>query len=114
MSIEYSGKNEFDHDKYVIKVSNKIIGYIAVDFEMQSIMNLWVNEDMRGKGYGTSLVKHIEDLMVSKGLKYIHTNPINEESVEFFRNVGFTVIDEFGSKKLPTKKLPEEKLNQVK
>ena len=105
VNIEYKGKDDFDHDKYVLSDGQGIIGFITVDLEMRAIMNVFVKEELRGKGYGTALVRHVQSLFISKGFTSINTSPINPEARGFFEKLCFAIDNqEFGLKKLLTEK----------
>jgi ribosomal protein S18 acetylase RimI-like enzyme len=105
MSIEYAGKNDFDQDKYVIKVNGVIVGYIAVDYDLQSIMNIFVDPLFRNHDYGTELVRHIESLFLGEGLKILYTNPVNDGARGFFERLNFKIDEaECGSKSLSTER----------
>lgn len=103
MSIEYSGKNNFE-DKYIIKVEGKVIGNITVNFESRSIMNIFIVPDFERMGYGTRLVKHVEDLFREKKFPIIRTSTITSlEAKNFFSKLGFSIDNqELGLKILST------------
>jgi ribosomal protein S18 acetylase RimI-like enzyme len=92
MSITYNGKDEGDNEKYLLSDKGVIIGYIKIKLDLQMIMDIWVEENLRKKRYGTQLMKFAENLFVQKGVKEISTSPINDESYGFFDKLGYTII----------------------
>lgn len=93
MEIKFDKIDELENKVYVIYDGAKKVGHIMVRFDMCTIMNVWVDEDLRIKGYGTKLVRYIESLAMKKGCNKMRTNPINPESRGFFEKLGYMIDD---------------------
>lgn len=52
---------------------------------------LWIDEVLRDKGYGTALMKSAEDLGKQKGCLFMTVNTMNWEALDFYKKLGFTV-----------------------
>jgi ribosomal protein S18 acetylase RimI-like enzyme len=52
---------------------------------------LWVKEELRGKGYGTKLMSLAEDLAIKSQCRFITVNTFEWEALNFYRKLGFYV-----------------------
>ena len=91
MPITYKGTDGEDNETYLLSDNGVTVGYIKMRVDLQMIMDIWVEEKHRKKGYGTQLMKYAENLFVQKGVKEISTSPINDESYGFFEKLGYTI-----------------------
>jgi ribosomal protein S18 acetylase RimI-like enzyme len=75
-----------DEDGKVVGGCNGNIGYgwIYVD-------QLWVDESLRGKGYGTSLMQAAEELGRKKECISAAVNPMSWEALDFYKKLGYHV-----------------------
>ena len=111
--IGYGDKNYFDflrnHDKHIqpemlqkkiqdkeiiiIKISNKIIGWLRFSYfwDEHPFMNmLMIDEEYRGKGLGTKLVDFWEKEMNKSGYDLVFTSTLsNEHAQHFYRKLGY-------------------------
>lgn len=73
--------------------SNKILGGCAGDnlYGCLYIGQLWVDEPLRGKGYGTELMQKAEELARKSGAKFIAVNTFDWEALDFYKKLGFYV-----------------------
>jgi GNAT superfamily N-acetyltransferase len=55
---------------------------------------LFVSESVRGQGYGSKLIKHIEDEARNNGCKYAYLNSFSFQAVEFYKKQGYKVFGE--------------------
>ena len=97
MLITYKNKDEEGTETYLLSENDETIGFIKINLALQMIMDIFVKEELRKKGYGTQLVKHAEKLFVEKGILEISTTQINNESYGFFDKLGYSLT---GSKTL--------------
>ena len=52
---------------------------------------LWVVEQLRGKGYGTKLMQKAENLAKESGCNFIAVNTFDWEALDFYKKLGFYV-----------------------
>jgi ribosomal protein S18 acetylase RimI-like enzyme len=52
---------------------------------------LWVREDLRGKGHGTQLMSLAEDLARKSQCQFISVNTFDWEALDFYKKLGFYV-----------------------
>lgn len=52
---------------------------------------LWVEESLRGKCYGTQLMKKAENLAQENGCHFIAANTMDFEALDFYKKLGFEV-----------------------
>lgn len=52
---------------------------------------LWVDESLRGKRYGTALMKAAEDLGREKECLFMTVNTMSWEALDFYKKIGFEV-----------------------
>jgi len=52
---------------------------------------LWVKEELRGKGYGTKLMSLAEDLARKSQCRFITVNTFEWEALNFYKKLGFYV-----------------------
>lgn len=75
-------------DLYILRLENKIIGFIGVSGE--NLEMLFVSDNSRGKGFGKILLTYaVQNLNV----KRLDVNEQNEQAVEFYKKFGFRVVD---------------------
>ena len=89
---------------YVAKIEEKIVGYIIIDIKEKNnnfmryrklleIDTLCVDENYRGKGIGTKLLKFAQDLGRKNNCTdiYLTVNPENENAIKVYENFGMKV-----------------------
>lgn len=59
-------------------------GCLAVDL-------LWVEEALRGQGYGTELMADAEKLAIQEKCRFIAVNTMDFEALDFYQQLGFLV-----------------------
>ena len=52
---------------------------------------LWVTEALRGKGYGTQLMKEAENLARERKCNFMAVNTMDWEALDFYKKLGFHV-----------------------
>jgi len=55
---------------------------------------LWVEEDLRGKGYGQSLLAAAEAEAVRRGCRYAHLDTMSFQALRFYEKQGYVVFAE--------------------
>lgn len=53
---------------------------------------LWVDENFRENGYGSKLVKKLEDFAIEKGCRFIYLDTFSFQSPEFYKKNGYEVF----------------------
>lgn len=56
------------------------------------IARVWVAKDMRGVGYGRSLMGVVEHEAVSRGCRYAHLETYSYQALGFYLKLGYTVF----------------------
>jgi GNAT superfamily N-acetyltransferase len=52
---------------------------------------LWMAESLRGKGYGTKLIKAAENFGKEKGCSFAAVNTMDWEALDFYKKLGYEV-----------------------
>ena len=55
------------------------------------IDKLWVDEELRGKGYGTQLMLAAEKLGKERGCNFAATSTMEWEALEFYKKLGYRI-----------------------
>lgn len=85
---------------FVAVVDNNVIGYLAgtVDTKNSCILkpiseldNFYVEENYRGQGIGTKLVKEFKNYCFDKGIEEmkVTASALNINAIEFYKKIGF-------------------------
>jgi len=71
----------------------KIVGGCSGDNMYGAIYvgSLWVSEELRGKGYGTQLMREAEKLARESKCHFIAVNTFDWEALDFYKRLGFYV-----------------------
>jgi GNAT superfamily N-acetyltransferase len=101
MPIKYKDTDENGTETYLLSDNGETIGNIKINLVLRMIMDIFVAEKHRKKGYGTQLIEDAEKRFVQKGIKTISTSPINDEYYGFFDGLCYTIgADGTGAKTL--------------
>ncbi len=90
--------NKYINDSVVLvsKVKDQTLGVLVlrIDQSISEIMNVAVAEDSRGKGIGTSLIKHAIEYSRSKNLDkvLIGTADTSQNQLTLYEHIGFISI----------------------
>jgi GNAT superfamily N-acetyltransferase len=57
-----------------------------------SINILWIDQSLRGQGYGEQLLKMAEDEAVKKGCRAVHLDTMSFQAHPFYEKFGYTVF----------------------
>jgi GNAT superfamily N-acetyltransferase len=73
---------------------NKAIGGVIGQFfgGWMYISLFWIDESLRNKGYGTKLLKMIENEAIKIGCKYAHTDTYSFEAKPFYEKNGYKLF----------------------
>lgn len=55
------------------------------------IDQLWIEESLRGQGYGTKLIQKAEELSIEKGYLFSTVNTADWEGLDFYKKLGYRV-----------------------
>jgi len=83
-----------DFFAFFIRDNNeKIVGGCAGDnmYGCLYVGQLWVTEQLRGKGYGTKLMKQAENLAKTSECNFMAVNTFDWEALDFYKKLGFYV-----------------------
>ncbi len=88
---------ESDIEKFlVIKVDDKILGYLSYKINEKSIKTVWVDEFIidekeRKKGYGRLLINELRNICKKNNVKRIDLNcwSFNKEAIKFYEKLNF-------------------------
>jgi GNAT superfamily N-acetyltransferase len=64
------------------------------DFKWLYIDTLWVADELRGRGYGTKLMKLIETEATQNGARNSYLDTFSFQAPEFYKKIGYTVFGE--------------------
>ncbi|HGG0583364.1 MULTISPECIES: GNAT family N-acetyltransferase [Bacillus] len=81
--IEYNQKYLADEEK---TPSEK------VSFIVRNENFLWVSEEYRHEGYGSKLIKLIEEFAIEKGCRLINLDTFSFQAPDFYKKHGYKVI----------------------
>lgn len=95
--IEHNLKYITDYDEYIYcfrdNCENIIAGVVASrENERMTIDYLWVDDSVHGKGYGTRLVKHIEEVAKDKGCMVVWLNTFGFQAPDFYIKQGYELF----------------------
>ncbi|MGF1456483.1 MAG: GNAT family N-acetyltransferase [Alphaproteobacteria bacterium] len=63
------------------------------------IQDLWVHEELRGRGIGHGLMMRLENELLMRGCRLIHLDLMDFQARDFFQDLGFEIV---GSVAYPT------------
>lgn len=78
-----------------IKENGEVVAGILADIYCWNILHigiLWVKEEYRGKGYGSALIKHAEDIAIKNGCKLAHLDTFDFQARGLYEKLGYTVF----------------------
>ncbi|MFB7139199.1 GNAT family N-acetyltransferase [Gottfriedia sp. NPDC056225] len=100
--IEYNSNNLPDEKNvlsenisFVIRNDQEdIVGGITgrIYWHHLSIEFLWVSEDYRHEGFGSKLIKQMEEFAIEKDCRLIKVDTFSFQAPEFYKNHGFKVF----------------------
>ncbi len=85
---------QLDFFAFFIRDENsKIVGGCAGDnmYGCLYVGQLWIDESLRGKGYGTELMRKAEALAKESGCNFMAVNTFDWEALDFYKKFGFFV-----------------------
>lgn len=76
---------------FVRNEANHIVGGCQCDmlYGCLYVGSLWISENLRGQGYGTKLMNHVEKLANDHDFNFIAVNTMDWEALEFYKKLGF-------------------------
>lgn len=104
ISKDYFERKIKDEEIFIAKAENEIVGYVIFKIDEKdyqsmryrkqlSIEAICVDENYRGKGIGTALLKYIKKVAKEKGCTdlYLTVNKENEKAIKLYEKFGFRV-----------------------
>lgn len=92
---------EHESETYILNNdAGNFVGYLSIiDFPNENyleVLNLGVDPDFQGNGYGRKMMSFAEELAKGKGLKKIRlvTNVKNLSAIGFYKGIGYKIITE--------------------
>lgn len=81
-----------EHFSFFIK-DKKILGGVFGEIIYGSIYTdlLWVDKSLRGQGYGTKLLKKVENFGKEKNCTFSTLNTFNWQALEFYQKLGYEI-----------------------
>ena len=75
-----------EEDEILGGITGTIFGYhLHIDF-------LWVDESLRGKGYGKQLLEHIEEIAQKNKCNLIQLDTFSFQAPNFYQKYGYEII----------------------
>ena len=96
---DQAGDNQFQRVCYVLQDTNgKVVGGVLAEvyWNWLYIDLLWVDEDLRRNGYGTSLMSRMEEEARQLGAKNAYLDTFSFQAPEFYENLGYQSFGELG------------------
>lgn len=96
-NIEQTGDEEFERLCFVLQNSQQEIvgGVIGELFWGWFYLDLmWVEEGLRGRGYGHRLLMHIEEEARQRGAKQVYLDTFSFQAPDFYKKHGYRVFGE--------------------
>lgn len=76
--------------------NNNMIGFIEIDKINKILLRFYLLPEYTGKGYGTYLLKNIEEIIVNEKIEnlILYVNQLNFNAIKFYKKNGFKIIKE--------------------
>jgi len=94
---EQAGENNFHHLCFVVQSSDqKIAGGVLAElyWDWLYIDLMWIEEKLRGHGYGNRLLTHVEDEARKRGAKNAYLDTFSFQAPDFYKKSGYQVFGE--------------------
>lgn len=88
-------KTPNENISFVLKDDNgNISGGITANmfWHHMHIESLWVDENLRGEGYGRVLLEKLENIALEKGCRFIYLDTFSFQAPEFYKHNGYEVF----------------------
>ena len=91
--LKYGVQQNYADFCFVAQEDNKILGVITGKalYDEVHIENLIVAEAYRNKGWGSKLIKTVEDNFKDKGYNFISLTTFEFQAPEFYKKLGFSI-----------------------
>ena len=89
------GQDGFDSVAVFLRQDDgAVLGGISayVNWDWLQISLLWVDDALRGQGYGTALVEAIEARGRERGCRYAHLSTFDFQAAAFYERLGYEVF----------------------
>lgn len=95
--IEHNLRYITDYEDYVLCIKDdceNIVGGIVAsrENERMTIDYLWVDESVRGNGYGTRLIKQIEEIAANSECTVVWLNTFGFQAPDFYLKMGYELF----------------------
>lgn len=97
--IEFNQANREINDRYPVAVTVKnnhdeiVAGASGVTFgNWLHLTTLWVNEQLRGKNYGSTLLNEIERAAKSRNCKQCLLDTLDYQAMPFYQKHGYKIV----------------------
>ncbi len=86
-------KEKDDYFSVVLKYQDNTVGAIVVSFRWDTmhIETLWIDESIRGKGWGTRLVEAAEKEAITRNCYLAYTDTFSWQAPKFYEKLGYTL-----------------------
>lgn len=86
-------KEKYEEVSFIYEENNKVLGRIVghIHWDHLQIELFSVSGEARGKGVGTKILKHVEDLAKDKDLSYILLETMSFNAPGFYEKNGYDV-----------------------
>lgn len=93
--VPFTQDPPFEQLNFVIKDKDKVIGGIITQiacWEMIEVEALWIDENYRGKGLATKLLKLVEDKAIEKNCKLAQLDTFDFQAKDFYEKLGYSIF----------------------
>ena len=96
----FPGKSRTFVSYFVRDKNGQVVGGVTGNygtFGWLYVSILWVRKDLRGRGYGSELMRRIEDEAIKHSCKNAFLNTMSFQAPEFYKKLGYEVYAELGN-----------------
>lgn len=94
-------EEQFRHHRFEIKIDGEVVAAAEVDYRskpipLYQVSDLYTEEDLQGRGYGSAIMRQVEDFLVDRGkVGILVDNSIytSETGKSFYLERGWVKID---------------------
>jgi len=93
-NLQQVGKTEVENFSFFVRDSDgTVVGGMtgAIFWDMMRVDILWLDEQLRGQGYGSKLVAMAEQYAAEKNCKLIKLDTYSFQAPEFYKKLGYQV-----------------------
>jgi len=93
-NLSKTSSSPLDQIVLTVEISDKILGGVVgrIAWDWLHLELLWLNESLRGQGYGKTLVGKAEHLARKKGCLGVHLDTFSFQAPDFYQRLGYEIF----------------------